>query len=213
MLASNQQARGSMQDAVRVRTKECLYLLSDSMQKQCLKCQHVNTEWGGSDAEACPQCGAYYGKVEAALRAREDAIRIATEEAITAQTSAAASAAPQTQNAQDSKANSSATGVIALIVGGLWFFSGSDSSEGPKIDGVSAQIACENHGRRILKAPTTAEFAPYHELLISGSGNGPYEVIGYVDAQNSFGATLRNRYSCTVEFADGRSRVANFLLL
>lgn len=43
------------------------------MIKNCLKCGHVNENANGQELEACPQCGAIYSRVEAAVakKARE----------------------------------------------------------------------------------------------------------------------------------------------
>lgn len=43
------------------------------MLETCLKCGHVNNASTGDDAEACPQCGAIYSKVEAAMAAKRKA--------------------------------------------------------------------------------------------------------------------------------------------
>lgn len=45
------------------------------MQKTCLKCGHVNPSATGAAAEACPQCGAIYRKVEAAHEAGQSVRR------------------------------------------------------------------------------------------------------------------------------------------
>lgn len=39
------------------------------MQRECLKCGHVNANATGTELEACPQCGAIYSRVAAALAA------------------------------------------------------------------------------------------------------------------------------------------------
>lgn len=39
------------------------------MQRKCLKCDHVHPEATGDELEACPQCGAIYSRVAAALAA------------------------------------------------------------------------------------------------------------------------------------------------
>lgn len=41
------------------------------MIETCLKCGHVNNASTGDDAEACPQCGAIYSKVEMAMAAKQ----------------------------------------------------------------------------------------------------------------------------------------------
>lgn len=74
----------------------------------------------------------------------------------------------------------------------------------PKYDRFNAQTECEHFVSQRLKAPATADFAPMRDLRITGEGNGPWTVEGYVDAQNSFGAKIRNRYTCSVAFNGDR---------
>lgn len=50
-----------------------------------------------------------------------------------------------------------------------------------------------------LKAPSTAKFCRQSEAKIYHLGNGTYCVIGWVDAENSFGATLRTEYIVTYD--------------
>ena len=58
------------------------------------------------------------------------------------------------------------------------------------------------------KAPATADFASYSDSAVVNKGDGTYIVVSYVDAQNSFGAKIRTRYTCTVFTVDG----ARFIL-
>ena len=53
---------------------------------------------------------------------------------------------------------------------------------------------CEARIDNLLKAPATADY----DSSASGSGNGPWNVAGTVDAENSFGAQVRATYACTV---------------
>jgi len=53
---------------------------------------------------------------------------------------------------------------------------------------------------RILKSPSTAEFCSITEARIQPLGDCSYEVRGYVDAQNSFGAKLRNNFTATMKY-------------
>lgn len=78
-------------------------------------------------------------------------------------------------------------GVIAVV----W------SGKGATMDGASAKVACREFVERQLKSPSTADFTG--EAV---NGSGPFIVTGAVDAQNSFGATVRETYACTVR-ADG----------
>jgi hypothetical protein len=67
---------------------------------------------------------------------------------------------------------------------------------------------CQERTAAELKAPATAAFPTYDEHAISRSG-ALWSVDSYVDAQNSFGAQLRTRYTCTASFnpADATYRI------
>ena len=62
----------------------------------------------------------------------------------------------------------------------------------------NAASICQDAVRRRLKAPATAVFQAPRNAQISRSASGDYEIDSYVDAQNSFGANLRSRYTCVV---------------
>lgn len=54
---------------------------------------------------------------------------------------------------------------------------------------------------QVLKAPATAKFPPFDEMVVNGS-NGHYNVSGFVDSQNSYGASIRTNYTYNVEKDD-----------
>jgi hypothetical protein len=57
-----------------------------------------------------------------------------------------------------------------------------------------------NHIYEELKAPSTAHFGPIEETQFQPKGkNGVYVVI-WVDAQNSYGAMLRQTYHCSLTY-------------
>lgn len=63
----------------------------------------------------------------------------------------------------------------------------------PLVERYDAERVCQDFARDRLKAPSTAVFNT------SVEGWGPeYTVVGTVDAQNSFGAVLRETFTCTV---------------
>jgi hypothetical protein len=62
----------------------------------------------------------------------------------------------------------------------------------------SATSMCLRFVRASLKAPTTASFPPDIEPITVAHADGTVTVGGVVDAQNSFGAMLRNAWACTV---------------
>lgn len=69
-----------------------------------------------------------------------------------------------------------------------------------------AFIQCQNFVKQRLKSPSTAEFSSWGDSNVSqlkytrkgGKTEVKYRVSGFVDAQNSFGANIRNYYSCNV---------------
>ena len=51
---------------------------------------------------------------------------------------------------------------------------------------------------QVLKAPATAQFPDFDEMVVNGS-DGRYSVSGFVDSQNSYGASIRSNYTYNVE--------------
>lgn len=86
-------------------------------------------------------------------------------------------------------------GVIVVICSGV-ITSMSNQKPDPKIE---ATVACEDFVKTALKAPSTANFD--NETATGPVAGHParYIVVGTVDAQNSFGAQLRNNFGCTAE--------------
>lgn len=103
---------------------------------------------------------------------------------------------------QSSCASLGCLGLLLLIIMALWAMPGDSSrnSAPPPIDSFNAQVDCEHAIKQRLKAPGSAKFAKHHELGITGSGDGPYTVRGWVDSQNAFGAMIRARYACVVKY-------------
>lgn len=53
--------------------------------------------------------------------------------------------------------------------------------------------------KNTLKAPSTADFAPKSESSVETVGPNTYKITSHVDAQNSFGAKIRNHYEITLK--------------
>lgn len=51
---------------------------------------------------------------------------------------------------------------------------------------------------QVLKSPSSAIFPSLDEMVVNGS-NGHYSVSGFVDSQNSYGATMRCTYTYNIE--------------
>lgn len=76
---------------------------------------------------------------------------------------------------------------------------------------------------QVLKAPATAKFPDFDQMVVNGS-NGHYNVSGFVDSQNSYGASIRSQYTynvekdssgkwkCTNQFVSTSSQINNHML-
>lgn len=80
--------------------------------------------------------------------------------------------------------------------------------ESPKHDKAMAHVMSEDFVKARLKSPGTAKFQMYDPANVRDLGDGVYEVRGYVDAQNGFGATIRNRYYCKLRYAGNDKWIA-----
>ena len=59
-----------------------------------------------------------------------------------------------------------------------------------------------------LKSPASAQF-PVDLISIVGDDSRGYQVNGFVDSQNGYGAMIRNDFSATVSVVDGFPKVTN----
>ena len=105
--------------------------------------------------------------------------------------------------------------IVAIIGGSLisgsWFGGAFDddssgSSNSSRIednyghDEFDAVTIAKKAVKNNLKSPSTVKFCKHSELSISCSGNS-WTVKGYVEAQNSFGATIRNQFTVKFTFS------------
>jgi hypothetical protein len=75
-----------------------------------------------------------------------------------------------------------------------------------------ARIYSEKYVLEKLKAPSTAEFGE-SDAGVNQIDNNTFTVFNYVDAQNSFGAKLRQTYSCKITFvSDDDVRCENLII-
>jgi ribosomal protein L37E len=75
-----------------------------------------------------------------------------------------------------------------------------EEKEKKELEDVSraALIHCRNAVKDRLKAPSTADI-PLFDQRTTKIGENKFKVESYVDAQNSFGAKIRNNYTCEIE--------------
>lgn len=77
-------------------------------------------------------------------------------------------------------------GIVAICLAANW-----PSQGNPRED--AAETACIDWVKDQLKAPSTADFS---DTRISVDGD-LYSLFGKVDSENSFGAKIRSKWSCT----------------
>ena len=63
-----------------------------------------------------------------------------------------------------------------------------------------AYVMIQEDVRRLLRAPSTAEFPGRFGAGTRNVGNCIYQVVGHFDAQNGFGAMIRGTFSGTTEY-------------
>ena len=93
------------------------------------------------------------------------------------------------------------------------------------IVGFSSCYACSSHSKSSikttvltdaqdavmdrLKSPSSVNF-PIGNYTVTDNGDDSYIVTGEVDAENSFGAKIRSKYSCTVNLTNALLRWLKF---
>lgn len=86
--------------------------------------------------------------------------------------------------------------VVAAIVTG-----GSERTTGSE---TGAWVVCTERVAEQLRSPSTADFPAMRSADITG-GPTEYAISSYVDAENAFGATVREPWTCEARFTGGDS--------
>lgn len=83
--------------------------------------------------------------------------------------------------------------IVTFII--IIFNSGGSTStpQTQSIDGLETFIISQSYVKLALKSPASAKF-PTFEYSASDFGGGKWEVVSYVDSQNSFGALIRTNW-------------------
>jgi hypothetical protein len=68
---------------------------------------------------------------------------------------------------------------------------------------ITAFVFAQEFVTRILKAPATAKYPSYTEngVQVLYKGNCDFAVLGFVDAQNSFGALIRSKFIVELRYS------------
>lgn len=97
--------------------------------------------------------------------------------------------------------------VFAVAIGSL--FVGNDDDGPDDVSDYELQDQCEKWVDKQLKTPSTAK---HSDQSVRSSGVDAWTVTGAVDAQNSFGATIRSTWSCDIRL-DGDTWRGNATLV
>jgi len=98
---------------------------------------------------------------------------------------------------------------VVLCIIGLWTLKNYIDKRN-SADNSEAFIISQDYVKRNLKSPSTASFGSGWEGAnnVSKSGN-TFTINHYVDAQNSFGSTLRSYYECVLTYNGGENLEIN----
>lgn len=67
---------------------------------------------------------------------------------------------------------------------------------------TDAKICAEKAVKDQLKSPSTATFCKYTEMTATNLEGNKWKITGYVDAQNSYGATVRENWTVILTLTD-----------
>lgn len=88
---------------------------------------------------------------------------------------------------------------IGAIIALFLMLSGGGSKPDPLTKSQSAWYTCRQFVENRLKAPKTADFETYKAGQVAQVDPDEWKVIINVDAENSFGAMLRNKFYCHLQ--------------
>lgn len=94
---------------------------------------------------------------------------------------------------------------VSCCIGGIVIATGGDGAGDPR---TATIVACEGAVKTILKSPASAKFSDQTSV----KNGDAYTVTGAVDAQNTFGVMIRNRWACTAT-SEGKNWRATARLL
>jgi len=94
--------------------------------------------------------------------------------------------------------------VVAVILSIIITFLLPDENNQP-VDKHEAIVQAETYVKDILKSPKSAKFSGITETNATEISTDEWEVTGWVDAENSFGADVRSNYRVVME-VDAKER-------
>lgn len=108
-------------------------------------------------------------------------------------------------------------GSVIFIISFVMFFGGNNGNnpssqtqqiptqkQDETLDDIGAYLQGQYYIKQILKSPATASFPPL-ALLVRRLNDNRYEVVSYVDSQNSFGALLRTSWNVVFQYQNEKT--------
>lgn len=128
-----------------------------------------------------------------------------------------------TQISKPKKKNSALTTILVVIaiilfiiyvVSSMGGGSNSNKSSSPSHDNILAYNYSKDFVKQNLKSPSTAEFPGTSEKIKHTTylGGDKYKIESWADSQNSFGAMVRTKFSCTITFVGDKVRCEDLVI-
>jgi hypothetical protein len=165
-----------------------------------IKCEECGNQISDK-AQACPACGAPVngGLVSPSGGAIQSPV-------VEGQKTSAEKTAQDQKKVQMGCLGCLGVVLFFVLISSLMPGKGSDpagpSASSPSDRSSMAVVQCQNYVRDRLRSPSTADF-PWLDHSVTPEGSETYLVRSYVDAQNGFGATVRNNYTCKIQYSGG----------
>lgn len=77
---------------------------------------------------------------------------------------------------------------------------------------TEAWVYATDYVKANLKAPSTAKFCKSIDAVITSMGNDKYEVSGYVDSENGFGANIRTDFTVSLVLTEDGYKEASLII-
>ena len=92
---------------------------------------------------------------------------------------------------------------VLLVLGIIGVLSPFFDSQSSTDDRSTGEWECgQNVVSESLKSPATAEFPSYSDSYVEYIGDNEYRISAYVDAENSFGATIRQNFTVVLTLTE-----------
>ena len=86
--------------------------------------------------------------------------------------------------------------IIIIAIVAFFLYKACSGSTGNNYDTeTNAKICAEKAVEDKLKSPSTAKFCSYTQMTATNLSGDKWKITGYVDSQNSFGATVRQYWT------------------